>query len=98
MISAFNVAIKKEFDPKLVLTDNLNMTVSLKQFENVVKTFHAGSTYYLNAEFHPTNIKGATQMVTPMVRNHFRYNNITKCSFASVFGLYFDHNANRNLL
>lgn len=69
MFAAFNVKVQKEFDPVLVLTDNLNMPVKRDQFSNIVKTFHAGSMFYLNAEFQPTNIKGACVMVTPMVND-----------------------------
>lgn len=67
MQSKFSIIIKPDLQPVLVLTDNLNMPVPQSQFENVLKTFHAGSMFYLNAEMQPTNIKGATQMVTPMV-------------------------------
>lgn len=80
MFAAFDVKIQKEFDPVLVLTDNLNMPVTRDQFSNIVKTFHAGSMFYLNAELQPTNIKGACQMVTPIVSNHIFFYQIMKNS------------------
>lgn len=67
VISQFNVNIDKELAPVLILTDNLGMQVPKNQFVNVLRTFHSGSMFYLNAELQPTNIKGATQIVTPMV-------------------------------
>lgn len=67
VVIAFNITINKELEPAFVLTDNLNMRIVKNQFANVLRTFHAGSMYYINAELQPTNIKGAIQMVTPAV-------------------------------
>lgn len=68
VVIAFNITINKELEPAFVLTDNLHMQIVRSQFTNVLRTFHAGSMYYINAELQPTNIKGASQMVTPAVK------------------------------
>lgn len=67
MVSTFQVKIQPELEPIWILTDNLNMPISKNQFENVLKTFHSGNMFFINADLQPTNIKGALQIVTPMV-------------------------------
>lgn len=76
VISTFDVKIQPELEPVWVLTDNLNMPISKNQFENVLKTFHAGSMFFINADLQPTNIKGAVQIVTPMVKTSISLNHL----------------------
>lgn len=71
MVASFKIKIPTELEPVWVLTDNLNMCITQDQFENVVKTFHCGSMFFIKADLQPTNIKGAVKMITPMVGANF---------------------------
>lgn len=68
VVTAFGIVPDPDLEPRLVLTDNLGMEIPKKQFEHIAKTFHKGSSYFVNVAMQSANISNAIAMVTPMVR------------------------------
>lgn len=66
-MSAFKIATNPDLEPVCVFSDNLNMVISTSQFENIIRTFHKGSNFFVNVQIQCCNIRAAETMVTPMV-------------------------------
>lgn len=68
VIAEFNVKITDGSNTVLILTDNLGAPIAVNKFNNIVKTFHRGSMFYINVQYESAFANSTTAVVTPMVR------------------------------
>lgn len=65
----FDVKITDGASDILILTDNIDTPIVVNEFEDIIKTYHRGSMFYVNVQYESTNVNRSLAVVTPMVRN-----------------------------
>lgn len=68
VIAEFKVEITDGSNSVLILSDNMGTPITRDKFVNNIKTFHGGSTYYINVKYESAFADASSIFVSPMVR------------------------------
>lgn len=71
VINEFDVKVIDGSSKVLILTDNLGAPISVHKFVETIKTFHCGSSYYVDVQYESTVVSSPLAVVTPLVRYLF---------------------------